>query len=298
MNRRRRAVAARRSGAEAEQAVALHKRLANAAGARPAIVAMLHLMSRPVAGTAEVPGPISRWRPAHSSGRPGHRAAEGRRREQHPADRARARAAAAVSTGPPHGGCSARSSTTGWSTGTSVTQRYTVGYGATVVASAVTDDALIRQGPAAADRPVPAHRRRRSRSPSPGGSTWSTSTRSEPPTMMAPNWLDKPLPLHATSGGKAFLAWLGRDERDAHPARGPAALYRAHGHRPGSSSSASSPRSAGPGSRSATGSTRSSPPGLRRPCSVPGARRSRSSTSGVPRRGTRRGGCVRSARKR
>src|ERR1700730_2100955 len=25
----------------------------------------------------------------------------------------------------------------------------------------------------------------------------------------------KPLPLHATSGGKAFLAWLGRDERDA-----------------------------------------------------------------------------------
>ena len=31
----------------------------------------------------------------------------------------------------------------------------------------------------------------------------------------APNWLDKPLPLHATSGGKAFLAWLGRDERDA-----------------------------------------------------------------------------------
>ena len=37
----------------------------------------------------------------------------------------------------------------------------------------------------------------------------------EPPNMMAPNWLDEPLPLHATSGGKAFLAWLGRDERDA-----------------------------------------------------------------------------------
>jgi len=32
--------------------------------------------------------------------------------------------------------------------------------------------------------------------------------------MMAPNWMDKPAPLHATSGGKAFLAWLGRDERD------------------------------------------------------------------------------------
>jgi DNA-binding IclR family transcriptional regulator len=37
----------------------------------------------------------------------------------------------------------------------------------------------------------------------------------DPPNVMAPNWLDKPLPLHATSGGKVFLAWLRRDERDA-----------------------------------------------------------------------------------
>jgi len=32
---------------------------------------------------------------------------------------------------------------------------------------------------------------------------------------MMPSWLGKPLPLHATSGGKAFLAWLRPDERDA-----------------------------------------------------------------------------------
>ena len=37
----------------------------------------------------------------------------------------------------------------------------------------------------------------------------------DPPNLMAPNWLDKPLPLHATSGGKAFLAWLSPDERHA-----------------------------------------------------------------------------------
>jgi len=63
-----------------------------------------------------------------------------------------------------------------------ITQRYTVGYGAISVASAVTDDALVRMA-----RPL----------------------------LEAPSWLQKPLPLHATSGGKVFLAWLRRDERDA-----------------------------------------------------------------------------------
>ena len=37
----------------------------------------------------------------------------------------------------------------------------------------------------------------------------------DPPNLLVPSWLDRPLPLHATSGGKAFLACLGRDERDA-----------------------------------------------------------------------------------
>jgi IclR family acetate operon transcriptional repressor len=35
------------------------------------------------------------------------------------------------------------------------------------------------------------------------------------PRAISPNWLGRPLPLHATSGGKAFLAWLSREERDA-----------------------------------------------------------------------------------
>ena len=112
-----------------------------------------------------------------------------------------------------------------------VTQRYTVGYGATVVASAVTDDALIRRV-----RPLLTDLCLRT-----GESVTLAVARRfnlvyvdqvEPPNMMAPNWLDKPLPLHATSGGKAFLAWLGRDERDAILPAGPAALHRPHRHRP------------------------------------------------------------------
>lgn len=35
------------------------------------------------------------------------------------------------------------------------------------------------------------------------------------PRALSPNWLGRSLPLHATSGGKAFLAWLPREERDA-----------------------------------------------------------------------------------
>jgi DNA-binding IclR family transcriptional regulator len=37
----------------------------------------------------------------------------------------------------------------------------------------------------------------------------------DPPQIMAPNWLGRPVPMHATSTGKAFLAYLTRDERDA-----------------------------------------------------------------------------------
>src|SRR5580658_6245973 len=95
-----------------------------------------------------------------------------------------------------------------------VTQRYTVGYAATVVASAVTDDALIRRV-----RPLLTDLSLRTGE----AVTLAVARRFnlvyvdqvEPPHIMAPNWLDKPLPLHATSGGKAFLAWLSRDERDA-----------------------------------------------------------------------------------
>jgi DNA-binding IclR family transcriptional regulator len=34
------------------------------------------------------------------------------------------------------------------------------------------------------------------------------------PRALSPNWLGRSLPLHATSGGKIFLAWLPKEERD------------------------------------------------------------------------------------
>jgi DNA-binding IclR family transcriptional regulator len=95
-----------------------------------------------------------------------------------------------------------------------ITQRYTVGYGAISVAAAVTDDALVRRV-----RPLLEKLAVRT-----GESVTLAMARRfnlvyvdqvDPPNLVVPSWLGKPLPLHATSGGKVFLAWLGPDERDA-----------------------------------------------------------------------------------
>ena len=37
----------------------------------------------------------------------------------------------------------------------------------------------------------------------------------DPPGAIAPDWLGRPVPLHATSAGKAYLAWLSEAERNA-----------------------------------------------------------------------------------
>lgn len=37
----------------------------------------------------------------------------------------------------------------------------------------------------------------------------------DPPNGVAPSWRDKHIPLHATSGGKVYLAWLPSEERDS-----------------------------------------------------------------------------------
>ena len=95
-----------------------------------------------------------------------------------------------------------------------ITQRYTVGYGAISVAAAATDDALVRRV-----RPLLEKLAVRT-----GESvTLAVAKRFnlvyvdqvDPPNLVMPSWLGKPLPLHATSGGKVFLAWLGPGERDA-----------------------------------------------------------------------------------
>jgi len=95
-----------------------------------------------------------------------------------------------------------------------ITQRYSVGYGAVSVAAVATDDALVRRV-----RPLLAQL-----ADATGESvTLAVAKRFnlvyvdqvDPPNVAVPSWLGKALPLHATSGGKAFLAWLRPDERDA-----------------------------------------------------------------------------------
>jgi DNA-binding IclR family transcriptional regulator len=95
-----------------------------------------------------------------------------------------------------------------------ITQRYTMGYGAIPIAAAVTDDALVRRA-----RPLLQDLAMRV-----GESvTLAVAKRFnlvyvdqvDPPDVIVPSWLNKPLPLHATSGGKVFLAWLRADERAA-----------------------------------------------------------------------------------
>jgi len=95
-----------------------------------------------------------------------------------------------------------------------ITQRYTIGYSAITVAAAVTDDALVRRV-----RPLIEKLAIRT-----GESvTLAVAKRFnlmyvdqvDPPDVIMPSWLGKPLPLHATSGGKVFLAWLRADEREA-----------------------------------------------------------------------------------
>ena len=95
-----------------------------------------------------------------------------------------------------------------------ITQRYTMGYGAIPIAAAVTDDALVRRArPLLQDLAMQV-----------GESvTLAVAKRFnlvyvdqvDPPDVIVPSWLNKPLPLHATSGGKVFLAWLRADERAA-----------------------------------------------------------------------------------
>jgi DNA-binding IclR family transcriptional regulator len=94
------------------------------------------------------------------------------------------------------------------------TQRYTVGYAATQVAGAAGSDALVRRARPALQRFCDAT-----------GElvTLAVAQRFklvyvdqvDPPNTISPDWLGRPLPLHATSAGKVFLAWLADEERDA-----------------------------------------------------------------------------------
>jgi DNA-binding IclR family transcriptional regulator len=95
-----------------------------------------------------------------------------------------------------------------------VTGRYSVGFGAVQIAAGARYDGLARRL-----RPI------LSRVAAETGEsvTLAASHRFslayvdqvDPPGVPCPNWLGRSLPLHASSSGKVFLAWLAREERDA-----------------------------------------------------------------------------------
>jgi DNA-binding IclR family transcriptional regulator len=95
-----------------------------------------------------------------------------------------------------------------------VSQRYSIGYAILQMAAAGDYDALVRRA-----RPV------LERLAVETGETVNLAVAKrfhlvyvdqvEAPQIMSPNWLGRNAPLHATSSGKAFLAWLPPEEREA-----------------------------------------------------------------------------------
>jgi DNA-binding IclR family transcriptional regulator len=93
-----------------------------------------------------------------------------------------------------------------------VTQRYSVGYAIFQIAAAGDHDALVRRAHPALQELA-----------NDTGETVNLAIAKrfhlvyvdqvEAPQIMSPNWLGRAVALHATSSGKAFLAWLPREER-------------------------------------------------------------------------------------
>jgi DNA-binding IclR family transcriptional regulator len=94
------------------------------------------------------------------------------------------------------------------------TQRYSIGWAIFQIAAAGDHDALVRRA-----HPVLQELATES------GETVNLAVAKrfdlvyvdqvEAPQIMSANWLGRAVPLHATSSGKAFLAWLPEDERRA-----------------------------------------------------------------------------------
>jgi DNA-binding IclR family transcriptional regulator len=95
-----------------------------------------------------------------------------------------------------------------------VTQRYSVGYAVLQMAAGGDYDSLVRRARPAVERLA---------TETGGTASLAVAKRFdlvyidqvEAPQVMSPNWLGRSAPLHATSTGKAFLAWLPQEERTA-----------------------------------------------------------------------------------
>jgi DNA-binding IclR family transcriptional regulator len=95
-----------------------------------------------------------------------------------------------------------------------ISQRYSLGYAFLRIAAGADVDPLVRRGRPVLERLA--------------GETGESANLAvarrfslvyvdqvDPPHVMAPNWFGRTVPLHATSTGKAYLAFLPQEERDA-----------------------------------------------------------------------------------
>jgi DNA-binding IclR family transcriptional regulator len=95
-----------------------------------------------------------------------------------------------------------------------VSQRYSLGYAFLRIAAGAEPDPLVRQA-----RPV----LERLANDTGEATNLAVAKRFrlvyvdqvDPPQIMAPNWFGRTVPLHATSTGKAYLAFMSREERAA-----------------------------------------------------------------------------------
>ncbi len=111
-----------------------------------------------------------------------------------------------------------------------ISQRYSLGYAFLRIAAGADVDPLVRRG-----RPV-----LEQLADDTGEATNLAVARRfslvyvdqvDPPHVMAPNWYGRTVPLHATSTGKAYLAYLERRRAGGRAAAAARAVHRHDGHR-------------------------------------------------------------------
>jgi DNA-binding IclR family transcriptional regulator len=96
-----------------------------------------------------------------------------------------------------------------------VTQRYGVGYAILQMAAAGDYDAFVRRARPALERLAEQTGEAVSLAVPTRFDLVYIDQVETPKMVMSPNWLGRSVPLHATSSGKAFLAWLPEEERAA-----------------------------------------------------------------------------------
>jgi DNA-binding IclR family transcriptional regulator len=94
-----------------------------------------------------------------------------------------------------------------------ITQRYSLGYAIFQIAAGDDHDSLVRRAHPVLERLARATRTTVNLAVAKRFDLVYVDQVDEP-RALTPSWLGRSLPLHATSGGKAFLAWLPKEERD------------------------------------------------------------------------------------